>query len=226
MESTEAGCASTLFSLNSAAAVTCGIMKPELSPAPGARNAGSPSLSAGFISRSNGARRFRQGAERNRQEVECERQRLAVKVSAGKNRPDRRANRSAWAILLSSPRETRADCRPPNSSRSRRRARQWARASRTAPCTCGMQRSEYASCTLLTFQVRLADLAAREHRRRFCGHQQLPGMRARAVNALVEGDVGSLQRVERKSADNVGGIGQDLAARGAAARRPASPACR
>ena len=30
MESTDAGCAQTLFSLTSAAAVTCGIMKPEL----------------------------------------------------------------------------------------------------------------------------------------------------------------------------------------------------
>src|ERR1035438_7117966 len=46
MESTDEGCASTLFSLASAAAVTCGIMNPELSPAPGARNGGKPSLSA------------------------------------------------------------------------------------------------------------------------------------------------------------------------------------
>ena len=52
IESTDAGCDSTLFSLTSAAAVTCGIMKPEFSPAPGARNAGSPSFSAGFTSRS------------------------------------------------------------------------------------------------------------------------------------------------------------------------------
>ncbi len=48
MESTEAGWAHTLFSLTRAAAVTCGIMKPELRPAPGARNAGRPSLKAGF----------------------------------------------------------------------------------------------------------------------------------------------------------------------------------
>ena len=53
IESTDAGCASTLFSLTSAAAVTCGIMKPEFIPAPGARNGGSPSLSAGFTMRSN-----------------------------------------------------------------------------------------------------------------------------------------------------------------------------
>ena len=52
MESTEAGCASTLFSLTRAAAVTCGIMNPELRPAPGARNAGNPSFRAGFTSRS------------------------------------------------------------------------------------------------------------------------------------------------------------------------------
>jgi len=39
-----------LFSLTNAAAVTCGIMNPEFSPAPAARNGGKPSLSAGFTS--------------------------------------------------------------------------------------------------------------------------------------------------------------------------------
>src|ERR1035441_9400402 len=52
IESTDAGCASTLFSLTSAAAVTCGTMKPEFIPAPGARNGGKPSLSAGVTMRS------------------------------------------------------------------------------------------------------------------------------------------------------------------------------
>ena len=52
MESTDAGCAHTLFSLASAAAVTCGIMKPEFNPAAGARNGGKPSFSAGLTNRS------------------------------------------------------------------------------------------------------------------------------------------------------------------------------
>jgi hypothetical protein len=42
MESTLAGCARCLFSAASAAAVTCGIMNPELSPGSTARNAGNP----------------------------------------------------------------------------------------------------------------------------------------------------------------------------------------
>ena len=42
MLSTLAGCESILFSLTSAAAVTCAIMKPLLSPELGDRNGGSP----------------------------------------------------------------------------------------------------------------------------------------------------------------------------------------
>ena len=49
IESTLAGMARCLFSETSAAAVTCAIMKPELSPGCGVRNAGSPD-SAGSIS--------------------------------------------------------------------------------------------------------------------------------------------------------------------------------
>jgi len=41
IESTECGVASARFSLVSAAAVTCAIMKPELRPGSGVRNAGS-----------------------------------------------------------------------------------------------------------------------------------------------------------------------------------------
>ena len=41
MESTECGVASALVSLASAAAVTCAIMKPELIPGEGVKNAGS-----------------------------------------------------------------------------------------------------------------------------------------------------------------------------------------
>ena len=52
IESTDAGCERTLFSLTRAAAVTCGIMNPEFRPALGARNGGRPSLSAGLTRRS------------------------------------------------------------------------------------------------------------------------------------------------------------------------------
>ena len=44
--STEAGCASDLFSEASAAAVTCAIMKPELTPGSSTRNGGRPDSEA------------------------------------------------------------------------------------------------------------------------------------------------------------------------------------
>ena len=53
-ESTDAGCASDLFSDASAAAVTCAIMKPELTPPSFTRNGGS---SDRFVSISNAMRR-------------------------------------------------------------------------------------------------------------------------------------------------------------------------
>jgi hypothetical protein len=52
MESTLAGWESTLFSLTSAAAVYWASMKPELVPASGARNGGSPREKAGSSIRS------------------------------------------------------------------------------------------------------------------------------------------------------------------------------
>ena len=50
MLSTTAGWHSTLFSLTSAAAVTCTIMKPELRPGCGAKNGGRPDDNEGFRS--------------------------------------------------------------------------------------------------------------------------------------------------------------------------------
>ena len=49
-ESTDAGCASDLFSEASAAAVTCAIMKPELTPPSSTRNGGRPERSVSIIS--------------------------------------------------------------------------------------------------------------------------------------------------------------------------------
>jgi len=48
IESTDAGWARTLFSLTRAAAVTCGIMNPEFSPAPGAREWGQAFAESGI----------------------------------------------------------------------------------------------------------------------------------------------------------------------------------
>ncbi len=50
MVSTLAGCASILHSLASAAAVTCAIMNPELTPASVVRNGGNPWLKSGCTS--------------------------------------------------------------------------------------------------------------------------------------------------------------------------------
>ena len=83
IESTEAGCDHTLFSLTSAAAVTCGIMKPEFNPAPGARKGGSPSFSEGLTSRSRRRSEMPASAlKRDGEKIERERQRFAVKVTA------------------------------------------------------------------------------------------------------------------------------------------------
>ena len=63
---------------------------------------------------------------------------------------------------------------------------------------------------LLAFQVRFANHAAFQHAAQVLRYQQLSGMRARLVNALVEGDIGAFQRVEGERSDNVGGVGQNV----------------
>ena len=80
---------------------------------------------------------------------------------------------------------------------------------------------------LLALEVRLANDAAFQHAAQVLRHQQLPGMRARLMNALVEGDVGALQRVQRESAQHVGGVGQNLRLQdGQQPDRQHAPACR
>ena len=63
---------------------------------------------------------------------------------------------------------------------------------------------------LLAFQVGLANDAAFQHAAQVLSDQQLSCMRTGIVNALVEGDVRALERVERESSHNVGGIGEDF----------------
>jgi len=75
-----------LFSLTSAAAVTCGIMKPEFSPAPGARKkAAGPSLRGGIDPCARGDARLipAQRAQRNAQKIKREGDRFPVEVAAG-----------------------------------------------------------------------------------------------------------------------------------------------
>ena len=67
MESTLAGLADCLFSDTSAAAVTCGIIKPEFSPGRGDRNAGNPeragSMSIAILRSANPKLREKAAAE-------------------------------------------------------------------------------------------------------------------------------------------------------------------
>ena len=82
IESTLAGWASVLFSATSAAAVTCAIMNPELSPVFGVRNAGRPDK-VGSIS--NAILAFSEGADfanRERDYIRGESNRLGVKIAA------------------------------------------------------------------------------------------------------------------------------------------------
>ncbi len=81
-ESTDAGCASDLFSEASAAAVTCAIMKPELTPPSSTRNGGRPER---FVSISSAMRRSDSApdlGDREREVVRRERDRLGVEVAA------------------------------------------------------------------------------------------------------------------------------------------------
>ena len=147
IESADAGWARTLFSEARAAAVYWKIISPESSPMAGARNAGRPPFSRG-VDEQRGpplADRAELG-DRELREVERQRDRLAVEVAAaddpaaaGRERVRRRRRRPSGktsglsvALFISM-------------SRTRRR---WSSASRTAPWTCGTQRSEYGSWTL------------------------------------------------------------------------------
>ena len=129
-ESTLAGCAISLFSEASAAAVTCAIMKPEFTPPSLTRNGGSPDSVA---SMSNAMRRS---------------DNAPISATASARLSAAKATGSAWKLP---PESTSA--RPPSpmntsglsvtalASRSNtaRAASIW---SLQAPMTCGWQRSE------------------------------------------------------------------------------------
>ena len=144
MESTDAGCDSTLFSLTSAAAVTCG--HHESGVEAGARR---QKWRQSFVER--GIHQplqaplgdARQRAERDGQEIEREGQRLAVEVAAGEDDARERCAPTArfGAPTFFSSGKTSGLSTAEFISISKT-SRQWARVSRTAPCTCGMQRSE------------------------------------------------------------------------------------
>ena len=82
MLSTEAGCASILFSEIRAACVYWAIMRPELRPASRVRNAGSPRLRAGFSRRLVRRSLMLAICQRNAQVVHGKRDGFAVEVSA------------------------------------------------------------------------------------------------------------------------------------------------
>ena len=127
IESTLAGWARCLFSETSAAAVTCGIMKPELSPGFGVRNAGRPD-SAGSTS----IAMRRSASEPISQIASASMSAAKATGSAWKLPPDSASPVSAKISGLS---ET-----PLASVASVVAA--WRRMSSTAPMTCGWQRRQ------------------------------------------------------------------------------------
>ena len=76
-----------------------------------------------------------------------------------------------------------------------------ARVSRAAPCTCGEQRSEYASCTAGVLGAAVAgdDGGAGQQRPQVGGGRGLPGVRAQRLQAGVEHRVGAEQRLDATS---------------------------
>ena len=132
MESTLAGWASVLFSATNAAAVTCAIMNPELSPGFGVRNAGRPenagsTRSAILRSASSRFRKSRALSYRPRKRP----------APHAKLPPDSASSVSAKMSGLSD---------TPLAS-MRRVAAAWRRRSRQAPMTCGWQRRQSGSWT-------------------------------------------------------------------------------
>ena len=81
-ESTDAGCASDLFSEASAAAVTCAIMKPELTPPSSTRNGGSPDRFVSIMQRDAALGQRADLGNREREVVRGEGDGLGVKIAA------------------------------------------------------------------------------------------------------------------------------------------------
>ena len=112
----------------SAAAVTCGIMKPELRPGLGVRNAGRPRQRR--VDQHGDAPLGQRAdlADRQRDHVGGEGHRLGVEVAARQG--------------LAGRRRRSADCRRRRWPRSSSVAAAWRSRSSTAPITCGWQRRQ------------------------------------------------------------------------------------
>ena len=138
IESTLAGWQSTLFSLTSDALATCAIMKPECSPLPGARNGVSPVDSAGFTSCStrrslmfaSSATAIAARSSASASGCPWKLPPLMMSAAAVVEQEDARVVGDRVDLALEHPAHPR---------RARRGV---------APCTCGMHRRLYASCTL------------------------------------------------------------------------------
>ena len=84
-------------------------------------------------------------------------------------------------------------------------ARRSATVSRAAPCTCGVQRSEYASCTRSSpLAVAGDDRRTGEQARRLAALRRLAGLRAQTLQVVGEGAVGAEQRLDGHGRDDVG----------------------
>ena len=211
MESTDAGCDHTLFSLTSAAAVTCAIMNPEFSPAPGARKGGKPFVERRIHHPLQAALGdARQSAERDGQEVERKCQRLAVEVAArddgARNLRAQRTLGSADLFLL------REDQRIVDGGVHLDLEHLAAVRKRVAHRSVDLRDTAHRIGILhrLALAMRLANDAALQHAAEVFRHQQLAGMRPGVLDTLVKGDVGALQRVDGERSDHVGSVGKHL----------------
>ena len=173
--------------------------QPGVEPDAGARNAGRPPLRRG-VEQERGpplADRAELG-DRDLREVERERDRLAVEVAAADH--EAAAGRAARRSAATPPSGKTSGLSVAlfiSMSRTRRR---WSRASRTAPWTCGTQRSEYGSWTLwaspwwLGLERRVAEEVAQ-----LGGDRDLAGMRPGELVGRGERDVRAEQRLDAAS---------------------------
>ena len=150
-------------------------MKPEWRPAVGREERRQPGRQVRVDELLDAALAdVRELGDRDRRDVERERDRLAVEVAAADHlvSPRRRRTRSGLSVELVASRSSTV--------------RANASASRVAPWTCGMQRSEYGSCTLPQSLCDSAISLPASSARRLRADRDLPGVRARRVEALVE----------------------------------------
>ena len=182
-ESTDAGCASDLFSDASAAAVTCAIMKPEFTPPSSTRNGGRPDRLASISSA------MRRSDSAPISAIASARLSAANATgSAWKLPPERISSLSANTSGLS-------DTAFASMTRIDAACRIW---STQAPITCGWQRRLYGSCTRgqSLCEARIAlPVEQRPVDRRRVG---LAAMAAHRVDARIERRVAAETGVERQ----------------------------